>query len=60
MSLRTTAFVFLLLTGQIASGAAAIPLHGSYLVSPDAFSGMEWHINVFSIGEEKHDAAEKV
>ena len=40
----------------------AIPLHGSYLGSPDAFAGMEVHINVVSIGEEPHEAprAEKV
>jgi transglutaminase-like putative cysteine protease len=28
----------------------AIPLHGSYLGSPDAFASMEVHINVVSIG----------
>ena len=40
----------------------AIPLHGSYLGSPDAFTGMEVHINVVSVGDEPHEApqAEKV
>ena len=33
----------------------AIPLHGTYLGSPDAFAGMEVHINVVSIGEEQHE-----
>ena len=28
--------------------------------APDAFAGMEVHINVVSIGEEQHEAAEKV
>jgi transglutaminase-like putative cysteine protease len=40
----------------------AIPLHGAYLGSPDAFAGMEVHIRVVSVGDEPHDApqAEKV
>ena len=40
----------------------AIPLHGTYLGSPDAFAGMEVHINVVSVGDEPHEApqAEKV
>ena len=36
----------------------AIPLHGAYLGSPDAFVGMEVSINVVSVGDEKQ--AEKV
>src|SRR3989440_9504064 len=31
----------------------AIPLHGSYLGSPDAFAGMEVHIDVVSEGDEQ-------
>jgi hypothetical protein len=31
----------------------AIPLHGAYLGSADAFVGMEVNINVVSIGDEK-------
>ena len=31
----------------------AIPLHGSYLGSPDAFAGMEVSINVVSVGDDK-------
>ena len=40
----------------------AIPLHGAYLGSPDAFAGMEVHIRVVSVGDEPHEApqAEKV
>ena len=40
----------------------AIPLHGTYLGSPDAFIGMEVHINVASIGEQRSEApqAERV
>ncbi len=40
----------------------AIPLHGSYLGSPDAFASMEVHINVVSIGkpQPKSPQAEKV
>jgi len=40
----------------------AIPLHGSYLGSPDAFAGMEVHIDVVSEGDEQSEApqAEKV
>ena len=40
----------------------AIPLHGTYLGSPDAFAGMEVHISVVSVGDEQHEApqAEKV
>ena len=40
----------------------AIPLHGAYLGSPDAFAGMEVHIRVVSVGDEPHAApqAEKV
>ena len=34
----------------------AIPLHGSYLGSPDAFAGMEVHINTVSIGEPQSEA----
>src|SRR6476620_3160249 len=35
----------------------AIPLHGTYLGSPDAFAGMEVHINVVSIGEQQQPEA---
>ncbi len=40
----------------------AIPLHGTYLGSPDAYAGMEIHINVVSVGDEPHEtqAMEKV
>jgi transglutaminase-like putative cysteine protease len=40
----------------------AIPLHGTYLGSPDAFAGMEVNINVVSVGEQQPEApqAEKV
>ena len=40
----------------------AIPLHGTYLGSPDAYAGMEVHINVVSVGEGPHEtrATEKV
>jgi transglutaminase-like putative cysteine protease len=40
----------------------AIPLHGAYLGSPDAFAGMEVHIRVVSVGDEPQEApqAEKV
>jgi transglutaminase-like putative cysteine protease len=40
----------------------AIPLHGTYLGSPDAFAGMEININVVSTGEPQPEApqAEKV
>ena len=40
----------------------AIPLHGAYLGSPDAFAGMEVHIRVVSVGDEPRAApqAEKV
>ena len=40
----------------------AIPLHGTYLGSPDAFAGMEVHIDVVSVGDGQHEApqAEKV
>jgi transglutaminase-like putative cysteine protease len=40
----------------------AIPLHGSYLGSPDAFASMEVHINVVSIGNPQPESpqAEKV
>jgi transglutaminase-like putative cysteine protease len=40
----------------------AIPLHGSYLGSPDAFASMEVHINVVSIGKPQPESpqAEKV
>jgi transglutaminase-like putative cysteine protease len=40
----------------------AIPLHGTYLGSPDAFAGMEVNINVVSTGEPQPEApqAERV
>ena len=40
----------------------AIPLHGTYLGSPDAFAGMDVHINVVPTGEPQPEApqAEKV
>lgn len=40
----------------------AIPLHGTYLGSPDAFAGMEVNINTVSVGEGQPEAtqAEKV
>jgi transglutaminase-like putative cysteine protease len=40
----------------------AIPLHGAYLGSADAFVGMEVSINVVSVGDERQDQrkAEKV
>ena len=40
----------------------AIPLHGTYLGTPDAFAGMEVNINVVSAGEHQPEAsqAEKV
>jgi transglutaminase-like putative cysteine protease len=40
----------------------AIPLHGTYLGSPDAFASMEVHIDVVPEGDGQHDApqAEKV
>jgi hypothetical protein len=34
----------------------AIPLHGAYLGSADAFAGMEVSINVVSVGDELEDA----
>ncbi|HMM91359.1 transglutaminase family protein [Bradyrhizobium sp.] len=34
----------------------AIPLHGTYLGSPDAFAGMEIDISVVAIGEENAEA----
>ena len=37
----------------------AIPLHGTYLGSPDAFAGMEVHINVVSVGDEPHEAPQR-
>jgi transglutaminase-like putative cysteine protease len=40
----------------------AIPLHGSYLGSPDAYAAMEVHINVVSVGDGQYETqqAEKV
>ncbi|MDI1267275.1 MAG: transglutaminase family protein [bacterium] len=37
----------------------AIPLHGSYLGSPDAFAGMDVHINVVSVGEEREEQGQE-
>jgi transglutaminase-like putative cysteine protease len=40
----------------------AIPLHGTYLGSPDAFAGMEVHVDVVSVDDEQAEApqAERV
>jgi transglutaminase-like putative cysteine protease len=38
----------------------AIPLHGFYLGSADAFVGMDVSINVVSVGEEQEEQEEKV
>jgi transglutaminase-like putative cysteine protease len=38
----------------------AIPLHGSYLGSPDAFTGMDVHINVVSVGEGQQEQQEEL